>query len=121
MTVPDVGSRIATGISWAVAGGLAAWAAARVTAADRVRRIEAPVAPLLSFTPLAAAAGHALGVAGLRPRQARPLPPDEEQLLATLAGKGSFLPGPFFTTSPRVSNTSSGPPKSYTHSSILGV
>ncbi len=59
MTVPDVGSRIATGISWAVAGGLAAWAAARVTAADRVRRIEAPVAPLLSFTPLAAAAAAA--------------------------------------------------------------
>lgn len=59
MTVPDVGSRIATGISWAVAGGLAAWAAARVTAADRVRRIEGPVAPLLSFTPLAAAAAPA--------------------------------------------------------------
>ena len=59
MTVPDVGSRIATGISWAVAGGLAAWAAARVTAADRVRRIEAPVAPLLSFTPLVAAAAPA--------------------------------------------------------------
>ena len=59
MTVPDVGSRIATGISWAVAGGLATWAAARVTAADRVRRIEAPVAPLLSFTPLVAAAAPA--------------------------------------------------------------
>lgn len=59
MTVPDIGSRIATGISWAVAGGLAAWAAARVTAADRVRRIEGPVAPLLSFTPLAAAAAPA--------------------------------------------------------------
>jgi endonuclease/exonuclease/phosphatase (EEP) superfamily protein YafD len=57
--VPDIGSRIATGISWAVAGGLAAWAAARVTAADRVRRIEGPVAPLLSFTPLAAAAAPA--------------------------------------------------------------
>ncbi len=59
MTVPDVGSRIATGISWAVAGGLATWAAARVTAADRVRRIEAPMAPLLSFTPLVAAAAPA--------------------------------------------------------------
>ena len=57
--MPDVGSRFATGISWAVAGGLAAWAAARVTAADRVRRIEAPVAPLLSFTPLVAAAAPA--------------------------------------------------------------
>jgi endonuclease/exonuclease/phosphatase (EEP) superfamily protein YafD len=59
VTVPDIGSRIATGISWAVAGGLAAWEAARVTAADRVRRIEGPVAPLLSFTPLAAAAAPA--------------------------------------------------------------
>lgn len=51
----DVESRI-TGISWAVACGLAAWAAARVAAADRVPRIEAPVAPLLSFTPQVAAA-----------------------------------------------------------------
>jgi endonuclease/exonuclease/phosphatase (EEP) superfamily protein YafD len=63
VTVPDIGSRIATGISWAVAGGLAAWAVARVTAADRVRRIEAPVAPLLSFTPQAAAAAPAAALA----------------------------------------------------------
>ncbi len=70
MTVPDVGSRVLTSISWAVAGGLAAWAAARVAAADRVRRIEAPVAPLLSFTPQAAAAAPpaalALGLARRR-------------------------------------------------------
>ncbi|HEY6792556.1 MAG TPA: endonuclease/exonuclease/phosphatase family protein, partial [Trebonia sp.] len=59
----DVGARIATGISWAVAGGLAVWAVARVTAADRVRRIEAPVAPLLSFTPQAAAVAPAVALA----------------------------------------------------------
>jgi endonuclease/exonuclease/phosphatase (EEP) superfamily protein YafD len=63
VTVRGIGSRIAAGISWAVAGGLAAWAVARVTAADRVRRIEAPVAPLLSFTPQAAAAAPAAAVA----------------------------------------------------------
>jgi endonuclease/exonuclease/phosphatase (EEP) superfamily protein YafD len=46
-----------------VAGGLAAWAVARVTAADRVRRIEAPVAPLLSFTPQVAVAAPAAALA----------------------------------------------------------
>jgi endonuclease/exonuclease/phosphatase family metal-dependent hydrolase len=55
VTVPDVGSKV-TIISWAVAGGFAAWAAARVTAADRVRRFEDSVVPLLSFTPQVAAA-----------------------------------------------------------------
>jgi endonuclease/exonuclease/phosphatase family metal-dependent hydrolase len=68
--VADGRSRVLTGTSWAVAGGLAAWAAARITAADRVRRVEAPVAPLLSFTPQAAAAASALtlalGLAGRR-------------------------------------------------------
>jgi endonuclease/exonuclease/phosphatase family metal-dependent hydrolase len=63
MTVPEVGSKVLTSVSWAVAGGFAAWAAARVTAADRVRRIEAPVAPLLSFTPQAAAAASAAALA----------------------------------------------------------
>jgi endonuclease/exonuclease/phosphatase family metal-dependent hydrolase len=38
-------------LSWAVAGGLAAWAAARLTAADRVRRTEISAVRLLSFTP----------------------------------------------------------------------
>src|SRR5258708_11010884 len=71
MTVPEVGSRIATSISWAVAGGLAGWAAARVTAADRARRTEAPVAPLLSFTPQVAAAAPAAALAlGLARRRA---------------------------------------------------
>jgi endonuclease/exonuclease/phosphatase family metal-dependent hydrolase len=63
MTVPDTGSKVLTGISWAVAGGFAAWAAARITAADRVRCVEAPVAPLLSFTPQAAAAASAAALA----------------------------------------------------------
>jgi len=67
--VAHVKTKVA-GISWAVAGGLAAWAVARVAAADRVPRIEAPVAPLLSFTPQVAAAAPlaalGLGVAGRR-------------------------------------------------------
>jgi endonuclease/exonuclease/phosphatase family metal-dependent hydrolase len=45
-----------TKISWAVAGGLAAWAVARVTAADRVRRTESLAVPLVTFTPQVAAA-----------------------------------------------------------------
>jgi endonuclease/exonuclease/phosphatase (EEP) superfamily protein YafD len=45
-----------TSISWAVAGGLAALAAARVTEADRVRRTEVPLVQLMAFTPLAATA-----------------------------------------------------------------
>jgi endonuclease/exonuclease/phosphatase family metal-dependent hydrolase len=50
-----LGSKV-TGISWVVAGGLAAWAAARVAAVDRERRTENLVVPLLSFTPQVAAA-----------------------------------------------------------------
>jgi endonuclease/exonuclease/phosphatase family metal-dependent hydrolase len=53
--VAGVGSKV-TGISWVVAGGLAAWAAARVTAADRVRRAGTPAVLALSFTPQVAAA-----------------------------------------------------------------
>lgn len=45
-----------TAISWVVAGGFAGWAAARATGADRVRRTESTVVPLLSFSPQAAAA-----------------------------------------------------------------
>jgi endonuclease/exonuclease/phosphatase family metal-dependent hydrolase len=55
VTVAAVGSKI-TNVSWVVAGGLAAWAVARVTAADRVRRTENPAVPLLAFTPQVAAA-----------------------------------------------------------------
>jgi endonuclease/exonuclease/phosphatase (EEP) superfamily protein YafD len=70
VTVPGVESKVTGVISWAVAGGLAAWAAARVTGADRGYRIWAPVTPLLSFTPLAAAAapGAALGLGLARRR-----------------------------------------------------
>jgi endonuclease/exonuclease/phosphatase family metal-dependent hydrolase len=62
--VTGVGSKI-TGISWVVAGGLAAWAAARVAGADRVRAAETATVPLLSFTPQVAAAAP-LAVIGLR-------------------------------------------------------
>ena len=54
-----------TKISWAVAGGLAAWAVARVTAADRVRRTEGLAVPLVTFTPQVAAAAP-LAALGLR-------------------------------------------------------
>jgi endonuclease/exonuclease/phosphatase family metal-dependent hydrolase len=53
--VAGVGLKVST-ISWAVAGGLAAWAAARLTAADRADRTERLAVPLLSFTPQVAAA-----------------------------------------------------------------
>ena len=59
-----VGSRVA-GISWVVAGGLAAWATARVAGADRVRRTETVMVPLMSFTPQVAAAAP-LAALGLR-------------------------------------------------------
>src|SRR5580693_7298103 len=43
-------------ISWLAAACVAGWAAARLAAADRWRPIEAPAAPLLSFTPHVTAA-----------------------------------------------------------------
>jgi endonuclease/exonuclease/phosphatase family metal-dependent hydrolase len=57
-------------ISWAVAGGLAAWAVARVTAADRLRRAGIPAVPLLALTPQVAAAAPwaALGLRMARQR-----------------------------------------------------
>jgi endonuclease/exonuclease/phosphatase family metal-dependent hydrolase len=72
VTVPGVESKV-TGLSWAVAGGLAAWAAARVAGVDRVQRMWAPVTPLLSFTPQVAAVAPwaALG-AGLLTRRRGP-------------------------------------------------
>ena len=60
----DVGSKVA-GVSWLVAGGFAAWAAARVVGADRVRRTETVMVPLMSFTPQVAAAAP-LAALGLR-------------------------------------------------------
>jgi endonuclease/exonuclease/phosphatase (EEP) superfamily protein YafD len=62
--VTGVGSRVA-GISWIVAGGFAAWAAARAAGADRVRRTETVLVPLMSFTPQVAAAAP-LAALGLR-------------------------------------------------------
>jgi endonuclease/exonuclease/phosphatase (EEP) superfamily protein YafD len=72
VTVPGVESKV-TGLSWVVAGGLAAWAAARVAGVDRVQRLWAPVTPLLSFTPQVAAVAPwaALG-AGLLTRRRGP-------------------------------------------------
>lgn len=43
-------------ISWVVAGGFVAWAAARIFAVDRVRRVESVAVPPLSFTPQVARA-----------------------------------------------------------------
>jgi endonuclease/exonuclease/phosphatase family metal-dependent hydrolase len=48
-----------------VAGGLAAWATARIIAADRVQRTENSVVPLLSFTPQVAS-GAPWAALGLR-------------------------------------------------------
>jgi endonuclease/exonuclease/phosphatase family metal-dependent hydrolase len=53
--VAGFGSKVA-GVSWVVAGGFAAWAVARVGAADRLRRAETVAVPLVSFTPQVAAA-----------------------------------------------------------------
>jgi endonuclease/exonuclease/phosphatase family metal-dependent hydrolase len=55
VTVANTGSKVTT-MSWVVAGGFAAWAAARLTAADRVRRTQIPAVPLLAVTPQVAAA-----------------------------------------------------------------
>jgi endonuclease/exonuclease/phosphatase (EEP) superfamily protein YafD len=46
-------------LEWAVAGGLAGWAAARLAGADRLAFAEAWTVPLLSFTPQAAAGAWA--------------------------------------------------------------
>jgi endonuclease/exonuclease/phosphatase family metal-dependent hydrolase len=53
--VTGIGTKV-TGLAWVVAAGFGGWAAARAAGADRVRRTESAVVPLLSFTPQAAAA-----------------------------------------------------------------
>ncbi|HWG15750.1 MAG TPA: endonuclease/exonuclease/phosphatase family protein [Streptosporangiaceae bacterium] len=60
----------ATRLSWTVAGGLAAWAVARASAADRVRPTENAAVPLISFTPQVARAAPwaALGLRLIRQR-----------------------------------------------------
>ncbi len=55
---------LGSAFSWAIAGGLTAWAAARVAEADRVDRIDAPVTALLSFTLRRRARGRSAGGAG---------------------------------------------------------
>ena len=55
MTVAGTGSKVTT-MCWVVAGGFAGWTAARLAAADRVRRTGIPAVPLLAVTPQVAAA-----------------------------------------------------------------
>jgi endonuclease/exonuclease/phosphatase (EEP) superfamily protein YafD len=43
-------------ISWTAAGSVAGWGVARLAGADQIRRLETPMAPLMSFTPHVAAA-----------------------------------------------------------------
>ena len=56
-------------ISWVAAGSVAGWGAARLAGADQIRRLEAPTAPLMSFTPHVTAAAL-LGSVVLRRRGA---------------------------------------------------
>jgi endonuclease/exonuclease/phosphatase (EEP) superfamily protein YafD len=56
-------------ISWLAAGSVAGWGAARLAGADQIRRLEAPAAPLMSFTPHVTAAAL-LGSVLLRRRGA---------------------------------------------------
>jgi endonuclease/exonuclease/phosphatase (EEP) superfamily protein YafD len=56
-------------VEWTVAGCIAGWAAARLTAADRFRPLERAVVPLMSLTPHAAAAA---GLAALVLRRRGP-------------------------------------------------
>src|SRR5690348_8515189 len=57
-------------LRWMAAGVLAAWGAGRLASADRARLLEAPAAPLMSFTPHAAVA--ALGAVVLLRRRPGP-------------------------------------------------
>src|SRR5215470_10987737 len=56
-------------ISCVAAGSVAGWGAARLAGADQIRRLEAPAAPLMSFTPHVTAAAL-LGSVVLRRRGA---------------------------------------------------
>ena len=88
MIVARTGSKVTT-VSWVVAGGFAAWAAARLAAADRVRRTEIPAVLLLSVTPQVAAAAPwaALGLRLARQRG----PAATAALAATALGVGHRL------------------------------
>jgi endonuclease/exonuclease/phosphatase (EEP) superfamily protein YafD len=73
-------------ISWLAAACAAGWAAARLAAADRDRHIEAPVAPLLSFTP------HVTAAALLSPLVLRRKGPAASAVLAGAAMAAVVLP-----------------------------
>jgi len=60
--VAGFGSKVAS-VSWLVAGGLAVWAAVRLTGADRVRQTQTVAVPLMAFTPQVAAAAPVAAVA----------------------------------------------------------
>jgi len=100
--VTDVGSKVA-GVSWLVAGGFAAWAAARVVGADRVRQTETVLVPLMSFTPQVAAAAPlaALGLrlAGRRGPATTAVPPVGFRSVARRRSV-VVLPAPFAPRSP---------------------
>jgi endonuclease/exonuclease/phosphatase (EEP) superfamily protein YafD len=72
--------------SWLAAACVAGWAAARLGAADRNRRIEAPVAALLSFTP------HVTAAALLSPLVLRRKGPAATAVLAGTALAAVVLP-----------------------------
>jgi endonuclease/exonuclease/phosphatase family metal-dependent hydrolase len=109
------GSKI-TMISWAVAGGLAAWAVARLAAVDRVRRAEKVAVSVVSATPhvaavapfaalglrlarrrgpaaTAALAATALGLMVQPRRFSRPQPPAGGQVLRVLSANMFFGEG----------------------------
>jgi endonuclease/exonuclease/phosphatase family metal-dependent hydrolase len=109
------GSKI-TKISWAVAGGLAAWAVARVAAVDQVRRAEKLAVPMVSATPhvaavapfaalglwlarrrgpaaMAALAATALGLMVQPRRVSRPQPPAGGRVLRVLSSNMFFGEG----------------------------
>jgi endonuclease/exonuclease/phosphatase (EEP) superfamily protein YafD len=73
-------------ISWLAAACVAGWAAARLAAADRRRLIEAPAAPLLSFTP------HATAAALVSPLVLRRKGPAATAVLAGTAMAAVVLP-----------------------------
>ena len=73
-------------ISWLAAACVAGWAAARLAAADRWRPIEAPAAPLLSFTP------HVTAAALLSPLVLRRKGPAATAALAGAALAAVMLP-----------------------------
>jgi endonuclease/exonuclease/phosphatase (EEP) superfamily protein YafD len=86
-------------LEWAVAGCLAGWAAARLTAADRIRPLDRATVPLLALTPYAAAGA---GLAALTLRRRGPL---TTAALAGVALAGVVVP----RTIPRRQPPAAGP------------